>query len=669
MPPQKPVITEEKLEERVKFERLITDITATLVSVPHEQLDGAIDSALVQICRLFGADHCGLVEIPADGSPSHYVSLTDRKERQQKGMSVDIMSGHPWSHHRLVERREPVVFSSLDVLPPEAGVDRASWKGEETQAALALPLHISGRVTHVIGLRSHTSGHEWPASHVDRLRVLGEILVHILAGKRAHDLLQRSERALALAQRVARLGSWEWDVRAGTHHWSDEFYRIFGLRPQESRATYEAFLERVHPGDRLAVDQANRESLSDPDKPYSIEYRITRPDDTERAVLARAEVLFDNARKPLRMIGTLQDITERKRAEEELRKAFEEIGRLKDLVESENVYLREEMHLGTGFAGIIGDSNPIKYVKYRIQQVARSRTTVLLTGETGTGKGLFARALHEASDCKDRLFVNVNCAGLPATLIESELFGSEKGAYTGSTARQIGRFELADGGTLFLDEIGELPLNLQSKLLKVIEEGEFERVGSPHPVKVNVRIIASTNRYLEEEVRKGKFRMDLFYRLNVFPITVPPLRQRREDIPLLARIFVDRYGKRHAKKIERISRQTMAALESYEWPGNVRELMNVIERAVIISEGPELHLAEQLNTSLAGLARNDREAVAGAQEPRGLSEVEREHILRILKETGWRIEGSRGAARLLGMNSSTMRARMKKLHIQRPRSP
>jgi len=305
---------------------------------------------------------------------------------------------------------------------------------------------------------------------------------------------------------------------------------------------------------------------------------------------------------------------------------------------------------------------------YRIKQVAPSSTTVLLTGETGTGKGVFAHTLHEASNRKDKPFVHVNCAGLPPNLIESELFGREKGAFTGSTARQIGRFELANGGTVFLDEIGELPLELQAKLLRVIEAGEFERLGSPHPVKVDVRIIASTNRYLEEEVNKGLFRKDLFYRLNVFPITIPPLRQRREDISLLVKFYADRFSKTHSKSIKKVPKETMKVLVDYDWPGNVRELMNVIERAVIVSEGSELQLTEKIEA--IPLAHQEETAkVEGKTGTKGLSEVEEKHILRTLQETGWKIEGPKGAAQLLGMNPSTLRARMRKLGIKRPGSP
>jgi PAS domain S-box-containing protein len=479
--------------------------------------------------------------------------------------------------------------------------------------------------------------------------------------QRSREAILRSERELAEAQRITHLGSWAWDIRNDAHHWSDEFYRIFGLRPQASGATFEAFLASVHPDDRQAVRQANLEAVSVPGKPYDIEYRVVRPDGEERIVHARGEVLFDPDRKPLRMVGTLLDITERRRTEKELENAFVEIKTLKEKLEAENIYLREEVNLEAGFGEIVGFSDPIRRVVNKILQAAPTRTTVLLTGETGTGKGLFARFLHDNSGRSDKPFVNVNCAGLPPNLIESELFGREKGAFTGSTAKQIGRFELADGGTIFLDEIGELPLELQSKLLKVIEQGEFERLGSPRSVKVDVRIVAATSRNLEEEIRFGRFRQDLFYRLNVFPVTIPPLRMRKDDIPLLVRYFVGNLCRSHGKSITKIPGNVMAAFQRFDWPGNVRELINVVERAVIASTGPELRLAEPI-----AAAQEAGPEEAEERAPKPLAGVERDHILKTLEATGWRIEGPEGAAHHLGLNPSTLRARIRKLGIKRP---
>jgi transcriptional regulator with GAF, ATPase, and Fis domain len=297
-------------------------------------------------------------------------------------------------------------------------------------------------------------------------------------------------------------------------------------------------------------------------------------------------------------------------------------------------------------------------VFFKVEQVAPQEATVLLLGETGTGKGVVARSIHGKSSRKDRPMITVNCSALPANLIESELFGREKGAFTGSHDRQIGRFELADNGTLFLDEIGEMPMELQTKLLRVIQDGEFERLGGPRTIKVKVRIIASTNRNLEEEIRKGKFREDLFYRLNVFPITIPPLRQRKEDIPLLVDYFVAKFNKKTGKKIETVSKDTLTMLQEYDWPGNVRELESIIERAVITSQGTGLQILDRfVNTPKAG----EQEA----QDCKFLIDIEHDHILQALEKTGWRIEGKKGAAMMLGINPSTLRGRMRKDGISR----
>jgi formate hydrogenlyase transcriptional activator len=353
-----------------------------------------------------------------------------------------------------------------------------------------------------------------------------------------------------------------------------------------------------------------------------------------------------------------QKIDERKETEESLRGALAEIKRLKERLEAENIYLEHEVAREYNFGEIIGQSNAISYVFFRVEQVAPQDATVLLLGETGTGKGLIARAIHTRSSRKDRSMITVNCTALPANLIESELFGREKGAFTGSDSRQIGRFELADGGTIFLDEIGEMPLELQSKLLRVIQDGEFERLGSPRTIKINVRIIAASNRNLEEEIKSGRFREDLFYRLNVFPITIPPLRQRKEDIPLLVNYFIAKFNKKMVKKIDSVTKDTMNVLQEYYWPGNVRELESVIERAVITSQGTTLQVLDRFDT----FAKPG--ALAG-QDVKALAELERDHILQVLRQTGWRLEGKNGAAVLLGLNPSTLRARMRKYGIRR----
>ena len=350
-----------------------------------------------------------------------------------------------------------------------------------------------------------------------------------------------------------------------------------------------------------------------------------------------------------------RQIQDHRRAEKSLLTALAEIKTLKDRLVLENIYFSQEVKKNQ-FDHIIGQSDGLKYVLYRAEQVAPINTTVLILGETGTGKELIAEVIHNLSPRKDRPLITVNCAALPANLIESELFGREKGAFTGADTRQLGRFEIANGSTLCLDEIGELPMEMQAKLLRVIQHGVFERLGSSKSIKVDVRIVATTNRNLEEAIRTGSFREDLFYRLNVFPITVPPLRQRIEDIPLLVQAFVERFARKLGKQMTSIPKETMTALQNYQWPGNIRELESIIERAVILCPGPVLHLADKLNTSSLSLS------------PSGgtMKEMEREQILQALEKNGWRIEGKDGAAQLLGLHPSTLRARMHKLGIVRP---
>jgi PAS domain S-box-containing protein len=340
----------------------------------------------------------------------------------------------------------------------------------------------------------------------------------------------------------------------------------------------------------------------------------------------------------------------------ELQTAVSAIKAMKDQLEIENIYFRQENKMKHRFDHIIGQSDGLKYVLYRAEQVASGDTTVLILGETGTGKELIAAAIHNMSPRRERPLITVNCAALPSNLIESELFGREKGAFTGADTRQIGRFEVANGSTLCLDEIGELPMEVQAKLLRVIQNKEFERLGSSHTVKVDVRIVATTNRDLEEEIRQGRFRQDLYYRLNVFPITVPPLRQRQDDIALMVEAFLARFSRKMGKQITSIQKEAMKALQSYPWPGNVRELENIIERAVILCTGSVLQLTDKLKISSPALLSTVRT----------LEETERNQILKILAETNWHIEGTNGAAAILGLHPSTLRARMHKLGIARP---
>jgi transcriptional regulator with PAS, ATPase and Fis domain len=389
-----------------------------------------------------------------------------------------------------------------------------------------------------------------------------------------------------------------------------------------------------------------------------------RAADGERKFLNVKRVILPGAEHDWsRSIISCVDITVQKKAQESLKQALSEVKLLKEKLEAENIYLQEELKHEHNFEEIVCKSDSLIKVLEKIQQVANTDATVLILGESGTGKELIARAIHSTSNRADRPLVKINCAALPANLIESELFGHEKGAFTGALSQKIGRFELADKGTIFLDEIGELPMELQAKLLRVLQEGEFERLGSTKTIKVNVRVIAATNRELEQSVIHKEFRADLYYRLNVFPVVSPPLRDRKEDIPLLVNHFCKKHGTKIGRKIRNIPKATMDALLGYDWPGNVRELENIVERALIVSTGDSLELGDWLPSPKIKSTNGTNEQHAFA-----LEDIEKEHIIKVLHLTEWKIRGEDGAATKLGLNPTTLEARMKKLGIKKQRA-
>ena len=492
----------------------------------------------------------------------------------------------------------------------------------------------------------------WAESYLNPMIEDGQVVglrgvtIDVTDRKKIDDALRESQSRLLLAHQAAHMGTFEWNIQTGENIWSPELEAMYGLAPGTFPGTQPAWESLVHPDDRkLALGTVEKAFATD--APVENEWRVKWPDGSVHWILGRCQMFRDAEGRPLRLSGINIDITARKEAEAE-------VIRLKNQLEEENIYLKEE--LNQHFEELVGESDALKEVLLKIQQVAPTGATVLITGETGTGKELVARAIHSASPRADRPLVKVNCAALSSNLIESELFGHEKGAFTGATSRKIGRFELANGGTIFLDEIGELPLASQVKLLRIIQESEFERLGNAKTIKVDVRIIAATNRDLKVEAEKGTFREDLWYRLNVFPVTVPPLRQRQEDIPLLVKHFVSRFSKKVGKAITSVSPSTLKKLQEHSWPGNIRELANVIERATINSRGPVLYVAEEFDAT-----RVDNPPPV----LKSLEAVERDHILSALEETSWRIEGNQGAARILGINPSTLRTRMMKLGIHK----
>ncbi|MGB8718355.1 MAG: sigma 54-interacting transcriptional regulator, partial [Desulfobacterales bacterium] len=457
-----------------------------------------------------------------------------------------------------------------------------------------------------------------------------------------------------LAASSAEAGIWVMDVGTGRLWATDKLRDIFHFAPDED-LSFDRFLETVHPDDRQNAKETLALCIRTRDL-SRVEYRIVLPDGRVRWIVSRGRSYPATSVQPESVMGVSIDVTQRKEMEERLQGQLKEINRLKLELEQENVYLRKEVLLHQEHGEIVSVSQAMKRVLAQVEQVASTDAVVLIQGETGTGKELLARNIHSLSRRKDRQLVTLNCAVLPPTLIESELFGREKGAYTGALTRMAGRFEVAHRSTLFLDEIGELSIDLQAKLLRVLEEGRFERLGSTRSLKVDVRIIAATHRDLARAAAEDQFRADLFYRLNVFPILIPPLRERTEDIPPLVWAFVKQNEKKLAKRIDRIPRRSMEALQRYPWPGNARELRNIVEHAMITGSGGTLHL------------RPPSAAPADTPTEGRLEDVERRHILDVLERTGWRVTGKSGAAEILGLKRTTLQGKMKKLGIRRPTS-
>ena len=479
----------------------------------------------------------------------------------------------------------------------------------------------------------------------------------ITAQKTVEDKLRIAElRYRTIADFTYDWETWE-DPDGSYNYVSPSFERITGYASQQLVKNPELINEIILPDD-LNLWEEHHQTIHARHEAAEILFRIRAKDGKIRWIEHICQPVFNDKGEYLGVRASNRDITKRKQSEIKLRNALKEIELLKDQLQAESAYLQDEIKLEHNFENIIGHSDALKYVLYRVAEVAPTDVPILIMGETGTGKELIARAIHNLSSRNKRALLKLNCAALPASVIESELFGHEKGAYTGADFRRVGRFQMADGATLFLDEISEIPLELQSKLLQVLQDGQFEPLGSSKTLSVDVRIIAASNRDLEDEVNHGRFRRDLFYRINVFPFTVPPLRNRKEDIPLLVKWFVDMFNRKMDKNITSIPKELIRHLQAYDWPGNVRELENVIERAVITSKGSILKLTDNLVISAKVRSR--------AKLKETLTEVERTQILNTLENTGWKIEGVNGAAGVLGLAPSTLRDRIKKLGIRHP---
>ncbi len=659
-PPRQPLASG---QERSQFERMLADLSARFIGGPPSEVDGEIACALEQIRRFFQVDQIAFLQFDAESSslvhPSH------RAAAEGVAAVPEDLNGRvlfPWAHGQL-QAGEPLVLCR-DELPPEAVTDRETFARWGWHSAIVVPLLLQGRPRYLLGVSAGDAARQWPAEIVLRLRLLGDIFVQALLHRRADEELQQAERVYhTLADSATDWEYWQ-DAEQKFQYMSPSCEELSGYTREEFLANLLLLREIVLPEDRPNWDKHWWECHKGC-KAGSLEFRIVRRDGQVVWLNHACRPVLDAQRGFLGIRVSNRDVSEQKRVEEALQTALAEITRLKDRLETENVYLQDALKNAHDFEEIVGQSEILRLTLHKVEHVAATDAGVLLLGETGSGKELLARAIHQRSPRAAKPMVKVNCAALPASLIESELFGHVKGAFTGALADKVGRFEMADGGTLFLDEIGELDPDLQAKLLRVLQDGEFERIGATRTVRVNVRLIAATNRDLHDAMRDGLFRPDLYYRLSVFPIEVPPLRARREDIPLLVWHFITRKQRRLGKDIQNVPREVMEHLVNYDWPGNVRELENVIERAMILSPGSNLVLQESLTGGYHPRPARPAFAPRLPGSPGSIHEVDRAHIESVLNACGWKIKGDGNAAERLGLKPSTLRFRMKKLGIER----
>ncbi|NJC88874.1 MAG: PAS domain S-box protein [Desulfuromonas sp.] len=621
-----------------------------MVKVPNEELDAEIERALREALQPLGVDRGGLLEVDENSPVVRISHVWYAEGAEHVSAEVNLAELFPWSYRHLVQEGKVKNIASIDDYPPGADIDRQSCLALGSKSDLAIPLFIGPRVHHLLAINSLRTERDWPAELIVHLRLLGEIFVSALQRREMEQALRQTRDRLDLAAEAAEVVFWKLDLETGSLWANDKCYELFGFDPSTAM-TLTLFLEKVHADDheriRQAIEQARRTGSE-----VTVEYRAPLADGRVRWMISRGRLIcLDKPSAPCRLMGITMEITKRKEMEQQLQEQLREIACLHEQLEAENAYLRNEVVARDEQRGLHNVGSSMQAIMVKVEQVAGTGSTVLIQGETGTGKEVLAQAIHRLSARGKRVMIKVNCAALPTALVESELFGHEKGAFTGALSRQAGRFELADGSTLFLDEIAEMPLETQAKLLRVLQEGEFERLGSPKTFKVDVRVIAASNRDLAAEVEQGRFRRDLYYRLNIFPIHLPPLRERREDIPQLVWEFVNEFGERMGKKIRRIANRDMEQLKAYSWPGNIRELRNVIEHALIVSKGETLELQRLV-----------------ADPPQGsmavtLEEMERRHIQETLRVTRGKVKGAGGAAEQLGINPSTLYSRMLKLGI------
>jgi transcriptional regulator with GAF, ATPase, and Fis domain len=631
---------ESRILEMIARDAPLEEILENLVRVVETQFSGMLCSVL-----LLDQDAKHVRHGAAPSLPEPYTKAID-------GLCIGPKAG---SCGTAMYRREPVVVTDI-LQDPLWEEYRGVAEPYGLRACWSTPiLAHSGKA-----LGSFAMYYREPRSPSPAETRALEMATHLagiaIENKLTHEQLRRSEAYLAEAERLSHTGSWAFNAREH-RYWSQELFRIWGFDPQQGLPDRETMLHRIHPEDRDGMQNGVCEK-----RDYDVEFRIVLPEGTVKHIHGLGHPVFSASGELVEVIGTQRDVTELRRNEAALQIAYDEIKTLKDQLYRENLALREEIDQASMFEEIVGTSAALQRLLSRVAKVAPTDSTVLITGETGTGKELIARAIHKRSDRAERAFVSVNCAATPSSLIASELFGHEKGAFTGAVQRRLGRFELAEGGTIFLDEVGELPAETQLALLRVLQEREFERVGGVQSISADVRVIAATNRDLQAAITAGTFRMDLFYRLNVFPIEVPSLRERQEDIPMLVDYFIGRYAGKAGKRIRNIEKATLELFQSYPWPGNIRELQNVVERSVILCDRDTFSVDE------SWLSRQSVPSPISTQPlAESLLNQEKEMIERALVECGGRVAGPRGAATRLGIPQSTLATKIKTLGINKNR--
>jgi predicted ATPase/PAS domain-containing protein len=663
---------------RLQEERDSTSTTST-IGTPAEHLDLAtvvkvsqtvsgeivleklIDTLMVTALQHAGAERGLLILLRGEQMQIEAEAATDRDS-----IAVRLRSKVPASSE-LPDSVFQYVLRAKEAVIIDDASSKSQFSGDpyfiraRARSILCLPLVKQATLTGVLYLENSLASHVFTPARIAVLKLLASQAAISLENAHLYSDLDQAQAYLSEAQSLSQTGSVGWVPSSGELFWSSETYRIFDYDPA-IKPTLEMILQRVHPEDRSMVQQV-LDRASRTGHEWNLGYRLLMPDGSVKHLHVVSHVVTNDSRGEERIVGAVMDVTAAKQSQQALEQAFREIKTLKDRLQSENIVLREEVDKASMFEQIVGTSRPLRNVLSRVSKVAPTDSSVLITGETGTGKELVARAIHKRSRRSSRAFVSVNCAAIPRDLIASELFGHEKGAFTGATQRRLGRFELAEGGTIFLDEVGELPAETQIALLRVLQEREFERVGAAGSIRTNVRVIAATNRDLDAAIAAGTFRSDLFYRLNVFPIEMPSLRERREDIPLLVEYFIDRFARQAAKRFQAVNKRSLDFLQSYPWPGNIRELQNVIERSVIVCE------TENFSVDESWLSRQPPVTVAsaGLEPVRKLPSQEKDIIEAALRESGGRVYGPFGAAAKLRMPRSTLEHKIRSLQINKKR--